>query len=222
MKLALVAVLFAAAACGGSKPAPTTPTADPAPAPRSEPMQTDATTAPAALVAAEKPAEPAPPPPPPPSLPGWYASADASVELKDDGTALVEARGKKAGKAAKGKWDSAANTLTIAGKTTPVKLDGDSLVVTVGGAETTLPRQPTTFDGTTFADDNGSLQLNADGTCLQGKGGIPEKCTYKLAGGKLALVFKGAPKLSATWPIYFDAGGKVMHTPKQTLTSTAN
>jgi len=206
MKLALAFVL-AAAACGGSKPAPTPP---PAPEP----------------VAAPEPApEPAPPPapePPPPATPvGWFASADYSVAFVEGGAATVELRGKKPGKAKMGTWDVEAKTLTVDKKATPFVLDGDNLTVTVGGKEYKLVRQPATFVGT-YANDNGSIQLNEDGTCVHGVGGIPAKCTYKLENGKLAVTYdKETKKKAVTWLVWFDQGGKVLNTPKEQFTSTA-
>jgi hypothetical protein len=84
-----------------------------------------------------------------------------------------------------------------------------------------LPRQPSKFAGTTFANDNGSLQLNEDGTCLHGKGGIPTKCTYALADGKLKLTYPDEPKRKpVTWAVWFDDTNKVLHAPKETFTAT--
>jgi hypothetical protein len=216
------ALLLAAAACGGSPKSTATPAPEPAPA---EP----AAAAPAEPVAAAPAAEPAPaaapapepaPAPAPASLAGWYASADFSVALVDGGEATIEKRGKKPAKAKKATWDGAANTLTVDKKATPIKLDGDALVVTLGGAEQKLPRQPTTFSGTTFANDKGSIQLNADGTCTHGQAGMPAMCTYKLEDGKLAIKYKEAKKKPVTWAVWFESGGKVLHTPKDTFTAT--
>jgi hypothetical protein len=200
----LTTLLIALAACGGSpKPAPPPP-------------------APAPVAAVEPPPaakEPEPPPaPPPPSLPGWYADADLSVTLADDGAAIVM----KKGKATKGTWDATASTLTLKGaKATPVKLDGSALVVAIGGAEKTLPRQPTKFAGTNFANEKGSLQLNEDGTCIHGQGGIPAMCTYALVEGKLTLTYTNEPKKKpAAWVVWFDDTNKIMHTPKETFTAT--
>lgn len=210
MKLA-IALVLAVAACGGSSKPATTP--EPAPAPEPAPVE--------APPPEPEPAAEVAPAPPEPTFPGWYASADAVVALTDDGKATVEGRGKKVVKAKKGTYDKEAGTLTIDKKATPLKLDGESLVVTVGGTEHTLARQPDSFDGVTFANDNGSIQLNADGTCVHGSGGLPSMCTYKLADGKLALTYPKEPKKKAvSWAVWFEPGGKVLHTPKETFTST--
>ena len=165
--------------------------------------------------------KPTPTPPPPPSLAGWYASAEFSVVLDEGGTATVEKRGKKPAKVKKAAWDGAANTLTVDKKANPIKLEGDVLVATLGGAEQKLVRQPAAFDGKTFANDKGSLQLNADGTCVHGQAGMPAMCTYKLDGGKLAITYaKEAKKKPVSWIVWFEPGGKVLHTPKETFTAT--
>lgn len=192
------------AACGGSpKKAP------PPPPPAAAP------------VAAAEPPAPSPPPeptPPPPSLPGWYATADATVVLGEDGAASIIQKGK----AKKGKWDAAASTLTLAGgKPTPVKLEGTALVVAIGGKDVTLPRQPSKFTGTTFANEGGSIQLNEDLTCVHGKAGTPAMCTYVLADGKLTITYKDEPKKKpVVWNVWFDETNKVMHAGKDTFTAT--
>jgi len=210
MKL-LLAFVLAAAACGSSKPAPKAPVAAAPPAPAPEP-------------------EPEPEPPPAPKLDGWYASAEYSVALNNDGTAVVETRAKpkkgkvKATKAKTeaGTWDSAASTLTVGAEPAPVSLEGETLVVTIGGTEQRLARQPITFEDTTFTNAKGSLQLKADGTCVHGKAGQPTPCAYKLEGGKLAISYPEAPKKKpVTWVVWFDEGGKVLHTPTETFTASA-
>lgn len=168
---------------------------------------------------------PAPePPPPPPSLAGSYASAEHSVALLKAGEASVvtkpTGKAKKAPKPQTGTWDEAAGTITLKGKAAPIKLDGDMLVISIDGAERKLHRQPTSFHGQGFANDNGSIQLNADGTCVHGKAGIPELCTYKLEGGVLTITYKHEPKKTLTWPVWFENGGKLLHTPTETFTST--
>lgn len=212
MKIVL-ALLLATAACGGSSKPATTPQPEPAPEPTAA-ATPEPTPAPAP--APEPPPAPEPAPPPaPPSFGGWWASADASVLLADDGKATIENKKKKATK--KGTWDAAAATLTVDKKATPLKLDGEQLVVSVGGAEQKLWRQPTTFD-TTFSNDGGSLQLKADGTCIHGVAGMPANCTYKLEGGKLAITYaKEAKKKPVTWVVWFENNGKVLHTPKDTF-----
>lgn len=209
----IAALVIALTACGGSAEPPASP-----PPPVSAPPPVAAEPPPA--VAAEPPPAakaPEPAPEPPPSLPGWYANADVSVTLADDGSATIL----KKGKATKGKWDATASTLTLnGGKPTPIKLAGHALVVAIDGGDKTLPRQPSKFTGTTFANDDGSLMLNEDGTCLQGKGGIPSKCTYSLAEGKLTLKYVDDPKKPVTWVVWFDETNKVMHTPKETFTAT--
>lgn len=217
----MLALVLATAACGGSsKPAaePMPPPPMPEPVAAAEPPPVEApATAPVA--------EPAPPPvvAPAPTLPGWYADANWSVAINDDGTAAIENKKKKA-KAVKGTWDAAAGTLTIAKKATPIKLDGTKLVFTFAGAEHTVPRQPLSFDGTTFGwktneKDFGSLQLNPDNTCIHGTAGTPKMCTYKLASGQLVITYNDKPDKPLTWVIWFDENGKVMHTPKLTLTA---
>lgn len=227
MKIA-IALVLAAAACGGSKKSSTKPTppsaAQPtkaAPVASTEPATGPVTSpTPAPDTAAVTTPEPAPAPPPP-SFTGWYASANYSVALSDGGTATVETRGKKASKAKKGTWDESANTLTVDKKATPIKLEGDELIVTVGGAEQKLARQPVTFNGTTFANEKGSIQLNADGTCVHGQAGKPAMCTYKLENGKLAISYQPeAKKKAVSWVVWFEPGGKVMRTPKETFTAT--
>jgi hypothetical protein len=222
MKLALALVL-AAAACGGSSKSTNKPT-PPRQAPKAAAPVAAAQPAPAPVAQIEPPAaapdpEPAPPPPPP-SFTGWYASEGYSVALVDGGTATVETRGKKVSKK-KASWDSAANTLTVDKKANPIRLDGNDLIVTIAGTEQKLPRQPSSFDGKTFANDKGSIQLNGDGTCVHGQKGIPAMCTYKLDGGKLAITYaKEAKKKPVSWVVWFESDGKVLHTPKETFTAT--
>lgn len=220
MKQALALVLVLAA-CGGSSKSNTAPTPPPAPAPEPVAAAPEPVAPPPA--AEPEPAsapEPAPPPPPP-SLVGWYASGDFSVVLDEGGAATVEKRGKKPAKPKKAAWDGETNTLTVDKKASAIKLEGDVLVATLGGAEHKLARQPVAFDGMTFANDKGSIQLNADGTCVHGKAGAPAMCTYKLEGGKLAITYaKEAKKKPVSWIVWFEPGGKVLHTPKETFTAT--
>lgn len=222
MKLALALVL-AAAACGGSSKSTNKPTPPSAPRPAAPVASAEPATTPAPPAEPPAPApapEPAPPPPPPPSFTGWYATEGYSVAIVDGGTATVETRGKKVSKK-KATWDSTENTLTVDKKTNPIKLEGELLVVTIGGAEQKLPRQPTSFEGKTFANDKGSIQLNADGSCVHGQKGIPAMCTYKLDGGKLAITYtKETKKKPVSWVVWFESDGKVLRTPKETFTAT--
>jgi hypothetical protein len=202
------ALVVLTAACGGSPPPPAQPPAEPvaaAPAPPPEPT-------------------PAPePPPPPPSYVGWYADAEFAVFLNEDGTASVEHRKKKA-KPVKGTWNQETNTLTIANKESPLVLVGDALAFSFRGAQHTSPRQPSTFEGRTYKwekDEShfGTLTLNADNTCLEGKNGQPSPCTYKLEGGKLVVTYNDKPKKPVTSVVWFEDGGKVMITPTQKYTA---
>jgi hypothetical protein len=214
----LATLVLALAACGGSaEPANSPPTPAPEPA-AAAPAAASAAPVASEPAPAPKEKEPEPAPPPPPSLAGWYANAHISVVLADDGSATLV----KKGKATKGKWDATASTLMLKGeKSTPIKLADRALVVAIDGADKTLPRQPSKFTGTTFANDNGSLQLNEDGTCIHGHGGIPEKCTYALVDGELTIKYPDNPKKKpAAWHVWFDETNKIMHTPKETLTAT--
>ncbi|MDX2093480.1 MAG: hypothetical protein SFX73_36890 [Kofleriaceae bacterium] len=231
MKLAL-AIVLAAAACGGPskstnkpkaprtamRPAATAPVASTEPAAR--PAAKPAMPAPAPAPAPAAPAPEPAPPPAPPQLSGWYAAEGYSVALVDGGTATVEMRGKKISKK-KATWDDAASTITFDKKTNQMKVEGDYLYVTIGGTEQRLTRQPTSFDGKTFANEKGSIQLNADGSCVHGQAGKPAMCTYKLENGKLAIKYsKETKKKPVSWVVWFESDGKVLRTPKETFTAT--
>ncbi|CAN5866645.1 hypothetical protein BH11MYX2_BH11MYX2_34080 [soil metagenome] len=202
----MIALLVLAAACGGSKkPAPKHVAKVEAPPP--EPVK-----------------EEPPPPPAPPSLIGWYADAEYSVVLADDGTATIENRKKK--KSVTGTWDGTVNTLTIGDNSSPIKLEDEKLTFSVAKGDKTLARQPAGFKGENYEykkseKDFGSLKLNEDGTCVHGTKGIPAPCTYKLEKGTLVVTDNDKPKKPTSWIVWFEDGGKVMHTPKLDYTVTA-
>ncbi|HEY4058130.1 MAG TPA: hypothetical protein VGM39_16060 [Kofleriaceae bacterium] len=199
MRSMIAILVVSAAACGGSKKPVEKPVAK-VEAPPPEPVK-----------------EEPPPPPPPPQLPGWYADAEYTVVLADDGSATIQNKKKK--KSVTGTWDGTVNTMTIGDKSSPIKLEDEKLTFTTAAGDKTLARQPAGFKGENYEykkseKDFGSLQLNEDGSCVHGTKGIPAPCKYTLDKGTLTVTDDDKPKKPTVWVVWFEDGGKTMHTPK--------